>query len=72
MDFSAFCIIRRDFVLLGYEQKERLHKIHPCDGLLGACADGLAAAWVSPDLAAGQDLRAATACFSSEFFLRAR
>lgn len=72
MNFSVICIIHRDFVLVGYEQEERLHKTHPCDGLLGARADGLASAWMSPDFAARQDLRAPTACFSSEFALRAR
>ena len=63
MNSSVVCIIHRDFVLVGYEQEERLHKTYPCHGLLDARADTVAQLSMRADPAVRPGLL--TICFSS-------
>jgi hypothetical protein len=72
MILSILCIIRLLFVLIGYEQEEKLHKTYPCHGMLGARADTLAPAPTTADPAVRQSLRASPTCLSSRFFLQPR
>lgn len=70
MNFSVVCIIHRDFVLVGYEQEERLHKTYPCHGQLDARADAVAPLSTRADPAVRPGLL--TICFSSRVSLQVR